>query len=71
MTLEATCTRCGKPVTPTPEDIRRGRWRRCPPCRDGPTVPTGTRRHHRTEQSLTGANNASEVSSKINERTDR
>ena len=36
--IETTCRTCGRTFTPTPDDIRRGLWRRCPPCRDGPPL---------------------------------
>lgn len=39
--LEIVCRSCGQPFTPTPADFRRGLWRVCPPCRDGPE-PQGT-----------------------------
>ncbi len=34
--IETTCLTCGCVFTPSPQDIRRGVWRLCPPCRDGP-----------------------------------
>lgn len=45
MTMEISCRQCGVAFTPTPEDIRKGLWRTCPPCRDGP-IQSGVRSHH-------------------------
>ncbi len=36
ITIQTTCQQCGCDFTPTATDIRRGAWRICPPCRDGP-----------------------------------
>lgn len=58
--IEAVCRQCGRVYLPSPDDIRRGAWRLCPPCRDGPD----SLRASRAGTSLTGANNAPEVSSK-------
>ncbi len=59
--IETHCNTCGHAFTPTPEAIRRGVWRVCPPCRDGPGT-RGILSHDHPDQSRTGPNNASEVS---------
>lgn len=40
---------------------RRGLWRLCPPCRDGPDA-AGILSHEHPAQSLTGPHTASELS---------
>lgn len=62
MTMEIICRICGQPFTPTPEDIRAGLWRTCPPCRDGPSQ-SGIRSHCVSSQARSGANKQPEVSS--------
>ena len=48
--IEATCTRCGADFTPAPDAYRRGDWRTCTRCRDGPgeevsgAIEPGTKR---------------------------
>lgn len=39
MLLEVTCRVCQREHEPTPDDIRRGRWRVCPDCRPRPKDP--------------------------------
>jgi len=34
--LTVTCTSCGADFTPAPDAFRRGTWRTCSRCRDGP-----------------------------------
>jgi len=34
--LTVTCTTCGADFTPAPDAFRRGTWRACTRCRDGP-----------------------------------
>lgn len=59
-TLEVSCRMCERIHTPTQDDFRRGIWRVCPRCRDG---PASIRRHEADPQTLSGPNNASEMSS--------
>ncbi len=33
-TVETTCRHCGRVFQPTAQDIRKGLWRVCPPCRE-------------------------------------
>lgn len=63
ISIATVCRRCGRTFSPSPEDIRRGLWRVCPPCRDGPGT-AGILSHPHPDQSRTGPNNASEVSSR-------
>ena len=34
--IETRCTTCGHAFTPAPDAFRRGTWRACTRCRDGP-----------------------------------
>ncbi len=43
-TLVITCRTCGRAHTPSPEDIRAGRWRICADCHEpGRSPPNPTR----------------------------
>ncbi len=35
--IETRCTTCGHAFTPAPDAFRRGTWRTCTRCRDGPS----------------------------------
>lgn len=44
--IETTCRQCGRTFTPSSQDIRRGIWRICPPCRAGPGAREAERHDH-------------------------
>ena len=39
-TVETTCRHCGRVFQPTAQDIRKGPWRVCPPCRGQSSTKT-------------------------------
>ena len=60
--IETRCTTCGAEFTPAPDAFRRGSWRTCTRCRDGPgeQAPGVTLDD---SNARTGPNNAPEMSS--------
>lgn len=58
--MEITCRQCELIFTPSHQDFRRGSWRICRRCRDGPDR-TGTRSHATTSHEQTGGQNDPDV----------
>lgn len=52
--IEVSCRACREIFVPSSADIRRGVWRTCPPCRDGPGDTEPERHDHDTHEPAEG-----------------
>ncbi len=54
ITIEVCCRACREIFVPSSADIRRGIWKWCPPCRDGPERRDGSTAIDRHDEPATG-----------------